>query len=409
LQRVYRLAIAFHVAVLSLVFPATRIFDASLPHRVDYSYWLYNCTTIDRGLRDSWQMWVYNPYVSAGYPEGAVAAHLAHHGGRSWELATHLLAPYSFAVAFKAFPFLCMLAAPLLMGVTAVLLAFSAVETAIVGTLAIVDWWGSSLAEIAVDNGTVCFQLAVAGSLVVVALLSRFCASRRWTEALALLASSIFFFWIHPLLLIIAAIPGLALYAVSFPALSPRDHLTLIVIAVLTALAALPWLATPLTISFQNLEAHAYPFAHSYGAFGLLRTALGISGPLFILYLGAFGLRRWYRDGRQELAIGWIAALTGFLFLAYFGSILPLLDSLQPSRFKTVLFLFAIVPSAHGLSGGIAWLRDRRIAAPLRIALGAALATSMIVTRLASAGTRSTNRSSEQCGWSRRSLPTAPR
>src|SRR4029077_4361098 len=108
----------------------------------------------------------------------------------------------------------------------------------------------------------------------VIALLSRFLASRRWTEAVALLAGSVFFFWIHPLLLFLAVIPGLALYAVSFPALSPRDHLTLILIAVLTALAALPWLPPPLTMSFQNLAAHAYPFGRSYGMFGLLRTAL---------------------------------------------------------------------------------------------------------------------------------------
>ncbi len=366
LRGAFGLAFLIHVAIICIVFPVSKLLDTDLPYHVDYAYWLYNSTTIDSFLKDSWQMWGYNPYLSAGYPEGGVVRHLAHHGGRAWELLVHLLGSISFPAAFKLYPFLCMVLPPLVMWWTCKALKFTYRQAALAGIITIFYWWSSQLSVLAVDRGTVSSPLATFVALPLIVWFALFCRTPTVRRAVALSLTAIVGLWLHPYTALIVAIPIVVIYAYHFRHLAGRHHLTLAGLLLLTALSTLPWTSQLLTVRYHDFSPTVYPYNEaSLGVRILLQNILGLSGPLFISLPACFGLRRWYREGHKDLAVAWVAGLLFLIFLTYLGSTIVVshivnlqdLENLQPARFEVVCYVMLILPWAHGLADTAAWLR----------------------------------------------------
>jgi len=366
LRAAFGLALLIHLATICIVFPVSKLLDTDLPYHVDYAYWLYNSTTMDSFLKDSWQMWGYNPYLSAGYPEGGVVRHLAHHGGRAWELLVHLLGSISFPAAFKLYPFLCMVLPPLVIWWTCKALKFTNRQAALAGIITIFYWWSSQLSVLAVDRGTVSSPLATFVALPLIVWFALFCRTPTVRHAVALLLTSIVGLWLHPYTAAIVAIPIVVIYAYHFQRLSGRHHLVLAGVLLLTAISTLPWTTQLLTVRYHDFSPTVYPYdVASLGLRIFIQNVLGLSGPLFISLPACFGLRRWYREGHKDLAVAWVAGLVFLIFVTYLGSTIVVphivnlqeLENWQPARFEVVCYVMLILPWAHGLADTAAWLR----------------------------------------------------
>jgi hypothetical protein len=376
----FALALFIHLALLCVVFPVRQLAGDEVPHHVDYSYWLYNCTVMNRFLDESWQMWGYNPYISAGYPDGGVTEHQAHHGGRAWELAAHVLAPVSFPLGFKLYPFLCLLLGPLPVWWACRSMKLTAGRCDFAGVLSIFYWWSSSIYGIAVTNGTVGFQLAATGSFVIIAEFLSFCETRASVAALALLATSTLCLWLHPFTLMIVAVPVAVIYGCFFTRLRFRDHLSLAIVGCLAGLSTLPWSLPLFTVHYNSLVGRTYPFAQSTGLSGLTKAALGLSAPLYVAFPAYFGLRNWQWSGRAEITAAWSAAIVFLIGFTYFGSTVAGLRDLQPARYKDVCFLLMMPPAADGFKDAAAWFKNGRTPFAVRATVGALLCVSFLVS-----------------------------
>ncbi len=318
--------------------------------------------------------WGYNPFFMAGYPSNTIQdLSIKFFEFAALALSTFGLAPIQ---GFKILAFLSMASVPWLMYFAARNLFFdrndikssAGLVAALLGTF----YWWNSLPREMFFYGMVGYAPAAYASVLGVTLLYRMARTQSlWSPAhLGWLVLALVILPLHVQSVVIF-LPAVVALLVVQPNLCRRNLLIWLVAAgAASILANLPWLAPAFahrTDDISSAIVDQLPLFTSNDPFTFVKDYLGPTGywtfrPLFLekgfrlmlLFLGSWGtwklVRSENRAGGIMLASAWI-----FLFiLAYFGSLIPLVKSWQPLRFKVPLDLFLTLTTSFIVADGLA-------------------------------------------------------
>jgi len=332
-----------------------------------------------KSMQGFWQqdrmLWGYNPFFMAGYPSNTIQDLSI----KFFELSTLILSALALSPVqwFKILPFLAVAGVPWFMYFAARNLFFDRDDikntAALVAALLGTAYWWNSLPREMFFYGMIGYGPASYTSLLGVTLLYRIGKTPSWWSPahLGWLIVALVIPSLHLQSIAIFLLPLVALLLAQGNVFL-RNLLTWTVVgAALSILVNLPWLVTafdhradgvysamvdqlPLFISVDPLT-----FLKDYLAparFWSFRSSPSEKGfRLMLLLLGLWGIWKLVRSKNREAGV--LLAATGFVLflLVYFGSLIPLVKSWQPLRFKVPLDLFFVLAASYIVAYG--WAR----------------------------------------------------
>jgi hypothetical protein len=364
-ERVNRIALAIilflHIAATCTFFPPWEALRAEPLYIVDYPVHTHRVYIYREALLESGLPWGYNPAVSAG----TVVKPGFDLGAKSQQVLGLLLPFLSPGAIVRIFLFLVVLTFPLWTLLACHLLRIPSDAQVCVMVSLIVPVWFLKQLNIYFFTGLVGFAAASYFSIYVLALFIAFLRSPQRRTYISFCLAGALLFLLHaqgP----VALIPALVIYSLTWPSLSWRWRIAVllapVVIVILNAFWLVPFLLQSEMPSpdWTRLAALANPDQHlTYDSwtdlFDRFFRPLWIGPQILGLSLAIYGfikLRR-FTDHLVALSFGLVSAFA--LFLTYFGSFLsgsflPVFVITQPVRFVLAAFVFLTLPVGVALA-----------------------------------------------------------
>jgi hypothetical protein len=331
-----------------------------------------------KSLEGFWQQdkifWGYNPFFMAGYPSNTIQdLSIKFFEFAALGLATLGLTPIEW---FKILAFLAMAFVPWLMYFAARNLFFdrddiksgAALVTALLGT---VYWWNSLPREM-FFYGMVGYAPASYASVLGVTLLYRIGRNASlWSPIhLGWLTLSLVIPPLHVQSMVIFLPPIVALLVVQHNIFRRNLWIWIGGAAVFSALSNLPWLAPAFGHRSDDVASaivDQLPLFTSVDLLTFIKDYLGPTGywsfrpsfaekgfRLMLLLLGSWGTWKLVRSENRAAGVMLASAGIVLFLLAYFGSLIPIVKSWQPLRFKVPLDLFLSLAASYIVAHGLA-------------------------------------------------------
>ena len=355
-----------HATGLAFLFvPVTGLFDHQPVIEQDWGLHFHHLKSMEEFWRHDRQLWGYNPLFMAGYPSNTIQDLSI----KLFEFLSLSLSALGLDVtqAFKLTVYIATASVPWMIFFAArnffddeARASMVAPLAAFLGTL---YWWNSYPREM-FFYGMIGFPLSSYFSLLALSLLYRMLQSERVLTPAhwGWIAGAVILLPLHLQAVLILAPPAIALLVADRGTPSRRRLLWIGVGAGVSLSANWVWLSAVFThrgddvystiVGQLSLFASSDPltFLKDYlkpGGYWTFRTSFWENGLRWaLLIVGTLGAIRLIRSERRDLGV-MIGCGALFLFiLAYFGSFIPALKSLQPLRFKIPCDLFLVLTSA---------------------------------------------------------------
>ena len=362
------------LGLASLFVPITGLFNNQPIIEQDWGLHFHHLKSMEAFWYQDRTFWGYNPFFMAGYPSNTIQDLSI----KLFEFAALGLAPLGLTPVqwFKILAFLAIAVVPWLMFFAARNLFFdrdnvknsAALVAAFLGT---VYWWNSLPREM-FFYGMVGYAPAAYASVLGVAFLYRIANNPSlWSPAH--LGWLILALVIPPLHVqsIVIFLPALAALLTVQRNVFHRNLLIWTVgAAALSILINLPWLVAAFDHRSDDIAATIVaqlPLFTSIDLFTFLKDYLGPTGywtfrpsslekgfRLMLLLLGSWGTWKLLRSDNQSAGVMLASAWIILFLVAYFGSLIPLVKSWQPLRFKVPLDLFLALAASYLVADGLA-------------------------------------------------------
>ena len=375
----------------ALYVPLTALFNTQPIIEQDWGLHFHHLKSMEAFWHQDRTFWGYNPLFMAGYPSNTIQdLSIKFFEFAALGLATLGLTPVQW---FKILAFLAMALVPWLMYFAARNLFFdrdtiksgAALVAALLGTA----YWWNSLPREMFFYGMVGYAPAAYTSVLGVALLYRIAKNPSlWSPThlgWLILALVIPPLHVQSIVIFLPAIVALLIQRNVF-------HRNLLIwtvgAAALSILVNLPWLAPAFDHRSDDVASaivDQLPLFTSVDPFTFLKDYLGPTGywtfrpslsekgfRLMLLLLGSWGTWKLVRSDNRTAGVMLASAWIVLFLLAYFGSLIPLVKSWQPLRFKVPLDLFLALAASYILADGLARrsLTSRSYVLPSIVACG---------------------------------------
>jgi len=342
--------IAVHTVMVSVFLRPSLVFSSRPILQTDYAHHYYQVALVVETLASEGKAWAYDTSFCAGYPEGT----LFDTDMKLIELATFLLTKIGLGVplAFNVLILLFFWLVPLLLYWSCRNFKLSNRAALLILASCVLLWHAHRLIGIFNLDGMVAFVFGTYWSVLVVSLFYRYLVQGRWIDYAVFVICFSVSFMIHILMPFLIVVPMIVLYGYHFKNLRILKHTMLMASVFVAILASLWWIRTILHFYHYRVET-AFFYAPSLTE--SLRNIFRLNDP--DIGLGLLGLWGFYhlRAQQRTVAIMGMIWIGWFFFMAYGLEGVPLINSLEPSRFKIPLS----VVSTIGLSLGISPLEPR--------------------------------------------------
>lgn len=358
---------------MALFTPLSGLYDVNPVIEQDWGLHFHHLQSMQAFWRQDRALWGYNPLFMAGYPSNTIQdLSIKFFEFLALALAHIALTPIQW---FKITVFLAMASVPWLMYGAARNLFWgdrlgysAATAAAFLGTM----YWWNSLPREMFFYGMVGFPAAAYTSMLGVGLLYRLIkAPVSWSGAyVAWLLFGIIILPLHIQSILILSGPALVLFVAQSRRPERRRWFWIIGAAVVAVAANFWWLS----VAFEHrgndvsdeivrqlslfVSSDPLTFLKDYlgpQGFWTFRSGFWEKGfRVMLAILGILTLTEMLRRGHREAASLLAAAAIVLFFLAYFGSLIPSLQGLQPLRFKVPLDLFLALAASYGVAGWLA-------------------------------------------------------
>ena len=305
---------------------------------------------------DGWgKSWAYDPQMLAGYPNGTIFDA----DNKAWELWTFALWKMGMpkGLAFNLFVLFAHLMCPIVIFSSARMFGLNRSSALVAMSLGLAVWFFDGFIHWAWWEGMTAYSIAGFLFLLPLALFYNYLADRRRWRVILLAVVMALGHLIHPYIFFMLALPMVALYASRFRSLKIEQHLSIVMVVVLTIAVNWYWLAVAIRFWHYIMDS-GYLGASTLGHlftdyFGLVsdRSVTGgagmRSGFRFIsLAAAAVTLFYWKKD-RDERFLAFAVGLISLFIMTYLGGYFRFGQQVQPYRFAAPLVFLSLIPAAH--------------------------------------------------------------
>ncbi|MEI6125629.1 MAG: hypothetical protein WCQ99_03660 [Pseudomonadota bacterium] len=370
------------VAVLTAIFfKPTDIFTNTPVYNDDYSLHLSQCLSTKRFLSSEGKCWGYDPFLLAGFPNGA----LANADNKAWELTFFAFSSLlDEGLAFKLYVLFFLLSYPFFLYGAARNFTLSRATSLSAATLGIL-FFHLSLAKDFVYWGMISYVFACFFSIYVLSLFYKLLEKFSWMLWLRTTILSSALLLMHILSPFHIALPILLLLIGYYNRMSKVQVMLILLIPVAILCANSFWImpivdfyrdtttrpenyefTLQITNIFEPLKVYLLQQKSiNYSILALNNTFIDV----ILLLFGAYGFYRWYSRRLFYLLASLSAGALCMFFIAFYGSQTVFLSKFQPERFALALSLLLIIPAGEGVwAAGESILRCKRPAAIFFIA-----------------------------------------
>ncbi|MBL8715872.1 MAG: hypothetical protein JNL79_07740 [Myxococcales bacterium] len=347
----FALLFAAHVGVMLYMSPASVVLGREPMISLDFSTHYEQCKRAVEAWQASGRTWLWDPHLLAGQPSGAIFDA----DNKLWEVFCIALVKLGvrFDRAFNLFAWLVSIGVFPVVVASARLLGARPRAALIAGSLAALVWWFDGFTHWLWFVGMVCWAAAAYWFLLPLGLLVAYVRERKRWQLVLLGPVLALVHTLHPYTFLALAGPMLVLYVRERKALSRNEHAAILAAAALTVLANLWWLKTALRFWHYILDSGYYldatpdfvlwdwlAITKEPWVTGVLGNRSGFRSVALVACAAALYRMRKEKDAR----LPWLwPALLFPLFVAYVGSLVPLLRQVQPYRFVLPAIMLATV------------------------------------------------------------------
>src|SRR5262245_60040368 len=362
------------LALASLFSPLTGLYNNQPIVEQDWGLHFHHLKSMEAFWHQDRTFWGYNPLFMAGYPSNTIQdLSIKFFEFAALGLTTLGLTPIQW---FKILAFLAIAFVPWLMYFAARNLFFDRDDiksgAALVAALLGTAYWWNSLPREMFFYGMVGYAPAAYTSVLGVALLYRIARNPSlWSPThLGWLMLALVIPPLHVQSIVIFLPPIVALLAVQRNVFYRNLLIWTVGAAAFSILANLPWLAPAFDHRSDDVASaivDQLPLFTSVDLFTFLKDYLGSTRywtvrpsiseegfRLMLLLLGSWGTWKLVRSDNRTAGVMLASAWIVLFLLAYFGSLIPLVKSWQPLRFKVPLDLFLALAASYILVDGLA-------------------------------------------------------
>ena len=328
----------------------------------DFAMHYAQCLSAQRFFSLAGKCWGYDPFLLAGFPNGA----LVNADNKAWEVLYCLLSPLIGTFAFKLYLLLFLLSYPFLTYAAARNFSLSRGTSVSASVLGIV-YFHLSLPLDFVSWGMVSYVWASYFSLYVLSLFYRLFERFTWTRYLLTTLCASLLLLMHILSPLLLLAPLVMLYACAAPRLSLSRHGAIGLMLLIVLLLNSFWLI-PVVQFFQDKTTRPEHYTFALQITNLLeplkvyltqkmsllyRKSPELNNTFIEVMLLLFSLSGFYSWWREKEMRRWLPLAAGAVFLfiiAYYGSYTSFFPQLQPQRFTIPLNILLIIPASRGIS-----------------------------------------------------------
>jgi hypothetical protein len=355
------------LGLASLFSPLTGLYNNQPITEQDWGLHFHHLKSMEAFWHQDRTFWGYNPLFMAGYPSNTIQdLSIKFFEFAALGLATLGLTPVQW---FKILAFLAMALVPWLTYFAARNLFFDRDDikssAGLVATLLGTAYWWNSLPREMFFYGMVGYAPAAYASVLGVALLYRIANNPSlWSPThLGWLILALVIPPLHVQSIVIFLPAIVALLAVQRSVFHRNLLIWTVGAAALSILVNLPWLAPAFDHRSDDVASaivDQLPLFTSIDSFAFLKDYLGPTGywtfrpslsekgfRLMLLLLGSWGTWKLLRSDNRTAGVMLASAWIVLFLLAYFGSLIPLVKSWQPLRFKVPLDLFLALAASY--------------------------------------------------------------
>lgn len=355
------------LGLLLLFDPITGFIDNQPVIEQDWGLHFHHIKSMEEFWRQHRSLWGYNPFFMAGYPSNTIQDLSI----KLFEILSLLLSSLGLKLvqAFKLSVFMTTACVPWMLFFAARNFFDEEISVATVSPVAALlgtAYWWNSLPREMFFYGMVGFPVSSNFALLTLSLLYQVFRSERTLSSLhwAWLLAATAILPLHFQAVLILAPAALALLITHRGSLSRKSLLWLVAGAVASLLANLIWLLPAWTHRGDNassaivaqlpifVSSDPLTFLKDYlrpAGYWTFRASFWENGLRWmLLILGLTGMVKLIRTREQRnLGIVMACGVSALFLLAYFGSLIPSLKSLQPLRFKVPYDLFLVLTSSY--------------------------------------------------------------
>ncbi|MBM4309954.1 MAG: hypothetical protein FJ119_03265 [Deltaproteobacteria bacterium] len=350
-------------ALICVFFSPRDMLSAEPVYSDDYTLH-YSSALAARTFWGGWgRCWGYDPYLLAGFPNGA----LANADNKAWELVVITLGPLlGYGRAFKVYVLVSLLFFPLLLYAAARNFNLSRGQALGASVLSFFFFY-LSLPKDFVLWGMTAYIVSCFFSVYVLSLLFRLLAGSFssglycWTIVCAslLLLNHI----LSPMHIVLPA--GL-LYVLFARRVSKSRLLLIAAIPFAVAAANMFWLVPVFdflhdkttTPEHYEFALQIKDFLEPFNVYVKQRRGIAHSIPVLnstfieavLMVLGIFGCGYWWRNGQRRLASAFGGGIVFIFLVTFYGSHMPFFSQFQPQRFANALNVLLLIPAGIGLT-----------------------------------------------------------
>jgi hypothetical protein len=362
------------LGLASLFVPLAGLFNNQLIIEQDWGLHFYQLTSMQAFWERDKMLWGYNPLFMAGYPSNTIQDLSI----KFFELSALILSSLALSPIqwFKISAFLAVACVPWFMYFAARNLFFDRDDiksgASLVAALLGTAYWWNSLPREMFFYGMVGYAPAAYTSVLGVTLLYRIANNPSlWSPThLGWLILALVIPPLHVQSIVIFLPPIVALLAVQRNVIHRNLLIWTVGAAALSILVNLPWLVTAFDHRSDDVASaivDQLPLFTSVDFYTFLKDYLGPTGywtfrpsfsekgfRLMLLLLGSWGTWKLVRSENRTAGVMLASAWIILFLLAYFGSLIPLVKSWQPLRFKVPLDLFLALGASYLVADGLA-------------------------------------------------------
>ena len=339
-----------HILGVFLYFSPRQVFSSQPILQTDYANHFHQVSTIVETLTEYGKDWAYDPSFAAGYPVGT----LFDVDMKFFEVVIFVLTKLgmNMALAYNCLIITMLLVVPIILYFVCRNFACSKLNSLFIILSGTLLWHADSTIFLFNTAGMVTFVFAVYWGLLCISLFYRYLVHGKIIDFLGFQIAVILSLMIHILMPVLVAVPLSLLYFLFFKKLKPASHFLILLSIPIAVLLNSWWISTILRFLHYQIESSFWKtltipeFLRS-----LPQMATNTGDILFIL--GVWGFYVSFSKNKP-LSLTAIASLIWFFFLGKLGSNIPLIKTLEPSRFlipANIIAMIGIVLGAQYLAG----------------------------------------------------------